>query len=189
MAFGPINKPPARPAEQQNPPRRQNWRKHYQKTSKTNATQPSARIARRTASGPRLRRFRIQGRVIRNGRPPNQAERRSSDAPSTKKSFPKPTNGQPNTSSLPHFKGCKQYPISKGATSSAGDLEVGFFGFKTLPTFISNEVQRVLDGVHERRPAGALRLSCNFLFFHKTNNQKGRSDSLTLTKGCASLYI
>ena len=89
------------------------------KTSKTNATQPSARIARRTASGPRLRRVRIQGRVIRNGRPPNQAERRStSDAPSTKQSFLKPTNGQPNTSSRPpnqreqtasHFKGCNEF--------------------------------------------------------------------------------
>ena len=100
-----------------------------------------------------------------------------------KKSFLKPTNGQPNSSSLPQSKGSKQHPISKGATSSAGDLEVGFFGFKTLPTFISNAVQRVLDGVHERRPAGALRLSCNFYFFTKQTTKKDEAIASRSRKG------
>ena len=188
MAFGPINKPPARPAEQQNPPRRQNWRKHYQKTSKTNATQPSARIARRTASGPRLRRFRIQGRVIQNGRPPNQAERRlTSDAPTKNKSFLKPTNGQPNTSSLPHFKGCKQHPISKGARSNKTSEGTApgrrnknsrRFGGGVLrsqndpPHLHQQRSSKGAHGVYERRPAGAQRTSCNFYFLHNKTNKR-----------------
>ena len=41
VAFGPINKPPARPAEQQDPSRRQNRPKHHQKIENKRQRQPT----------------------------------------------------------------------------------------------------------------------------------------------------
>ena len=154
--------------------------------TRADATQPSARIARRTASGPRLRRVRIQGRVIRNGRPPNQAERRStSDAP-TKSPSSSQRTANPTPPLSPISKGANSIPFQRvhvatrpakephpdGETRTAGDLEVGFFGAKmTLPTSISNEVQRVLmEYMKDARQAPRERVAIFIFYTTKQTN-------------------
>ena len=156
------------------------------KTSKTNATQPSARIARRTASGPRLRRFRIQGRVIRNGRPPNQAERRSTSDTPTKSPSSSQRTANPTPPLSPISKGAHSRPFqrvhkprpARATAPGRRNKNSRRFGGGVLrsqndpPHLHQQRSSKGAHGVYERRPAGAQRTSCNFYFLHNKTNKR-----------------